>query len=248
TAQHAGKVKVSRKNHQVVITYERREEKEYEIPTTARLLVREGEHVEAGQALTEGSLNPHRILRIQGREACQLYLLSEIQKVYRSQGQNIHDKHFEIIIRKMMSKVQVTRPGDTDYLPGDLVDRLEIQQVNEHLLSQGKTPARFVEILLGVTKASLSTDSFLSASSFQHTIKVLAQAAISGATDPLYGLKENVIIGKLIPAGTGFSPERYRAVVEAMTPPLLKKAQQPTPESSTDEESPTDTPESTAAD
>ncbi len=252
TAQHAGKVKVSHKNHQVVITYERREEKEYEIPTTARLLVREGDRVEAGQALTEGSLNPHRILRIQGREACQLYLLGEIQKVYRSQGQNIHDKHFEIIIRKMMSKVQVTRPGDTDYLPGDLVDRLEIQQINEYLLSQGKTPARYVEVLLGVTKASLSTDSFLSASSFQHTIKVLAQAAIAGATDPLYGLKENVIIGKLIPAGTGFSPERYRAVVEAMTPRLLKEAnadaEEPATETAATEEPAPPEPESTAAD
>jgi DNA-directed RNA polymerase subunit beta' len=135
--------------------------------------------------------------------------LSEVQKVYRSQGQNIHDKHFEVIIRKMMSKVQVTRPGNTKYLPGDAVDRLELRRVNEQMLGNGKQLAKSVEILLGVTKASLSTDSFLSASSFQHTIKVLAQAAIASSTDPLFGLKENVIIGKLIPAGTGFIEGRF---------------------------------------
>jgi DNA-directed RNA polymerase subunit beta' len=194
----------------VVVSYDQREERVYEVPVSVRLLVKDGDRVEPGQPLTEGSLNPHRILRIQGREACQLYMLSEIQKVYRSQGQNIHDKHFEIILRKMMSKVQIIRPGDSGYLPGDLVDRLEIRRINEQLLAEGKQPARYVEVLLGVTKASLNTDSFLAASSFQHTIKVLAEAAISGATDPLYGLKENVIIGKLIPAGTGFRPDRLK--------------------------------------
>jgi DNA-directed RNA polymerase subunit beta' len=145
-----------------------------------------------------------------------MYLLIEIQKVYRSQGQNIHDKHFEVIIRKMMSKVQVTRPGDTKYLPGDAVERLEIQRINEQMIPEGRQPAKFVEILLGVTKASLSTDSFLSASSFQHTIKVLAGAAIASTTDPLYGLKENVIIGKLIPAGTGFIHGRFTLAEKAM--------------------------------
>jgi DNA-directed RNA polymerase subunit beta' len=138
-----------------------------------------------------------------------MYLMSEVQKVYRSQGQNIHDKHFEVIIRKMLSKVQITRAGDSEYLPGDSVDRLEIKRVNEALSVDGKNPARFAEILLGVTKASLTTDSFLSASSFQHTIKVLSNAAIGSAKDPLYGLKENVIIGKLIPAGTGFVHGRF---------------------------------------
>jgi len=206
-AAHGGRVRIE--GRKVIVSYEQRDEAEHEIPTTSRLLVRDGDHVEAGQPLTEGSLNPHRILRIQGREKCQMYLLGEIQKVYRSQGQNIHDKHFEVIIRKMMAKVQVTRPGDTKYLPGDPVDRLEIKKVNEQMLAEGKTPARFSEILLGVTKASLSTDSFLSASSFQHTIKVLAGAAIGSSTDPLFGLKENVIIGKLIPAGTGFVHGRF---------------------------------------
>src|SRR5512142_1787324 len=212
TAQHGGRIAVDKKARTVTVSYEQREEKTTEIPTTARLLVKEGEHVEAGQPLTEGSLNPHRVLRIQGREACQMYLLSEIQKVYRSQGQNIHDKHFEVIIRKMMSKVQVTRPGDTKFLPGDPVDRLELRKMNEALLAEGKQPAKFSEVLLGVTKASLSTDSFLSASSFQHTIKVLAGAAIGSTTDPLFGLKENVIIGKLLPAGTGFTPGRFAGV------------------------------------
>ena len=212
-AQHAGRVAVEKKDRKIIVSYEQREEAIEDIPTTSRLLVKDGAHVEAGQPLTEGSLNPHRILKIQGRNTCQMYLMTEVQKVYRSQGQNIHDKHFEVIIRKMLSKVQVTRPGDTKYLPGDAVDRLDIRKMNEALLAEGKTPARFQEVLLGVTKASLSTDSFLSASSFQHTIKVLASAAIGSTTDPLFGLKENVIIGKLIPAGTGFIHGRFADTV-----------------------------------
>ncbi len=207
TTEHAGRVRLEDRN--VIVSYEDRQEKEYEIPSTARLIVRDGDLVEPGQPLTEGSLNPHQILRIQGRTACQIYLLSEVQKVYRSQGQNINDKHFEVIIRKMMSKVQVLRPGDSGYLPGDLMDRLEIKRTNEQLLTDSKRVAKSVDVLLGITKASLSTDSFLSASSFQHTIKVLAQAAIAASEDPLYGLKENVIIGKLIPAGTGFVRGRF---------------------------------------
>jgi DNA-directed RNA polymerase subunit beta' len=150
-----------------------------------------------------------------------MYLLSEVQKVYRSQGQNIHDKHFEVIIRKMMSRVQITHPGDTEHLPGDLMDRIALKSENEELLSQGKRPAQFKEILLGITKASLTTDSFLSASSFQHTIKVLAGAAIAASEDPLYGLKENVIIGKLIPAGTGF--ERGRFAPEGQVPEMVEE-------------------------
>jgi DNA-directed RNA polymerase subunit beta' len=212
-AQNAGRVRIEgtddKEIDKVVVSYEVHQEEEYEIPSNARLLVSSGDHVEPGQPLTEGSLNPHQILRIQGRHECQKYLLSEVQKVYRSQGQNINDKHFEVITRKMMSKVQITRPGDTTFLPGDLVDYLELRRENERLLGEDKRPARYMEILLGITKASLSTESFLSASSFQHTIKVLAQAAIAASEDNLYGLKENVIIGKLIPAGTGFVPGRF---------------------------------------
>ncbi|MEN6531355.1 MAG: DNA-directed RNA polymerase subunit beta' [Anaerolineaceae bacterium] len=214
TAEHAGKVQIE--NGEVVVSYEDRLSEDYEIPSTSRLLISEGQMVKAGEQLTEGPLNPHTILRINGTEATELYLLKEIQQVYRTQGQNINDKHFEVIIRKMLSRVQITRPGDSEYLPQDLVDRLEIRKVNEDLVARGLRPARYVNVLLGVSKASLSTDSFLSASSFQHTIKVLAGAAIASKEDPLYGLKENVIIGKLIPAGTGFVPGRFEdQVMEA---------------------------------
>jgi DNA-directed RNA polymerase subunit beta' len=234
TAQNAGRTRIE--DNKVVVAYESKQTKEYELPSNARLLVRDGYQVEAGQPLTEGSLNPHAILHISGAEACQKYLLAEVQKVYRSQGQNINDKHFEVIIRKMMSKVQVIRPGDTAFLPGDLVDRLELKRSNERLLAEGKRPAKFLDILLGITKASLSTDSWLSASSFQHTIKVLAGAAIASTLDPLYGLKENVIIGKLIPAGTGFVRGRFtemetasRRGTELEQPVVEKAAESPTP-------------------
>jgi DNA-directed RNA polymerase subunit beta' len=201
--KHAGKVRM-RKNRPLAVVYEIRDEREYEVPSAARLLVEDGQTVAAGQQISEGALNPHRILRIMGREATQLYILSDIQQVYRSQGQNINDKHFEVIIRKTLSRVQIVSSGDSDLLPGELVDRLQLQDINEALVAAGKRPATAVPVLLGVTKAALTTDSFLSASSFQHTIKVLANAAIEGKTDELFGLKENVIIGKLIPAGTGF--------------------------------------------
>ena len=136
------------KTEKVIVSYEISEEEEYDIPSNSRLLVTSGEHVEPGQALTEGSLNPHLILKIQGREVCQKYLLSEVQTVYRSQGQNINDKHFEVITRKMLSKVQITRPGDTSFLPGDLVDYLELKRENEGLLSEDLRPARYLEVLL----------------------------------------------------------------------------------------------------
>ena len=161
--------------------------------------------VEPAQRLTEGSLNTHDILRISGRDACQQYMLSEVQKVYRSQGQNIHDKHFEIVIAKMMSRVNVTDSGDSESLPRELSNRIAVMKENEELLHEGKRPLKYNDILLGITKAALNTDSFLSAASFQHTIKILTQAAVNRDEDPLFGLKENVIIGKLIPAGTGFT-------------------------------------------
>jgi DNA-directed RNA polymerase subunit beta' len=201
------------------IRYERREEVEYEIPQSARFVqgVDEGVQVTAGQQLTEGAKNPHRILRILGAEQTSLYLLSEVQKVYRSQGVNIADKHFEIIIRKMLSRVQITKSGDSNLLPGELIDRLQLIDINQRLIAEGKEPASAAPVLLGVTKAALNTDSFLSASSFQHTIRVLAGAAIEGKVDKLYGLKENVIIGKLIPAGTGFHTYQDRELVAPVT-------------------------------
>jgi DNA-directed RNA polymerase subunit beta' len=201
--------------HTIYIRYERRQEVEYEIPSNGRLLPEafDGAQVYAGQQLTEGSKNPHRILRILGHEAAQIYLLTEVQKVYRNQGVNIADKHFEVIIRKMLSKVQITRSGDSPLLPGELIDKLQLLNLNEKLLAESKEPAAGAPVLLGITKAALNTDSFLSASSFQHTIKVLAGAAIEGKLDKLYGLKENVIIGKLIPAGTGFHTYQDRELV-----------------------------------
>jgi DNA-directed RNA polymerase subunit beta' len=226
---HAGRLRLEEKK--AIVGYDQVDEFEVEIPASARLLVKDGTKVQAGEQLTEGSLNPHRILRILGREACELYLLTEVQKVYRSQGQNINDKHFEVIIRKMLSKVQITQPGDSELLPGDLIDRLHLQVMNEKLLSEGRQPARGAQILLGVTKASLNTESFLSASSFQHTIKVLAGAAIEGKVDFLRGLKENVIIGKLIPAGTGFPGEESVLHDERLEPtaaPALEPEPEPT--------------------
>ena len=188
----------------VTVAYDDREEREYEIPSSAHLLVSEGQSVETGAQITEGSKNPHTILPILGREATQRYLLQEVQKVYCSQGVDIHNKHFEVIIRRMLAKVQVLKPGDTELLPGDLVDRRHFAEINDQVTSQGKEPASAKPVLLGITKAALNTDSFLSASSFQHTIKVLTRAAVEGKRDELKGLKENVIIGRLIPAGTGF--------------------------------------------
>ncbi|MBN1976795.1 MAG: DNA-directed RNA polymerase subunit beta' [Anaerolineae bacterium] len=201
-AEKSGRVVVEERT--LTLIHERRDERQYEVPTTGRLLVDEGQRIEPGTQLVEGVLNPHDILRIQGREAVEGYLLAEVQKVYRSQGVNTNDKHFEVIFRKMLSKVQITESGDTDLLPGDLIDRLMLEDINREVVEAGGRPARAWPVLLGVTKAALNTESFLSASSFQHTIRVLARAAIEGKQDPLLGLKENVIIGKLIPAGTGY--------------------------------------------
>ena len=196
--------RVLREDRQITVVYERREEQEYEVPSAARLTVSESEWVKAGQQLIEGSKNTHRILRILGREATQLYLLSEIQKVYSSQGVDINDKHFEVIISKMLNKVQVTSSGNTELLPGEVVNRSTFAEGNAKVTAEGGRQATAQPLLLGISKAALNTDSFLSAASFQHTIRVLAGAAIEGRYDHLYGLKENVIIGKLIPAGTGF--------------------------------------------
>jgi DNA-directed RNA polymerase subunit beta' len=196
-----------KKNKPLSVVYEVRDEREYESPASARLLVEEGQKVKAGEQLTEGTRNPHRILRLLGRDFTQLYLLQDIQKVYRSQGVNINDKHFEVMIKKMLSKVQIITSGDSELLPGELVDRMILRDINERLHKEGKRPSTAAPVLFGVTKAALNTESFLSASSFQHTIKVLAGAAIEGKLDELRGLKENVIIGKLIPAGTGFKHE-----------------------------------------
>jgi DNA-directed RNA polymerase subunit beta' len=195
---------VSREDSRLIVRYDEKDERVYEVPASARLRVEDGQKVRAGDQLTEGSKNPHRILSILGREAAELYLVEEVQRVYRSQGVNINDKHIEMILRQMFRKVRVKSTGDTDLLPGQLIDRLTFEDINAKIVEHGGIPANGQPVLLGVTKASLNTESFLSASSFQHTITVLSEAAIAGKRDELYGLKENVIIGKLIPAGTGF--------------------------------------------
>ena len=179
------------------------EKKEYMLPFNAELKVKHGEKVEPGTQLNVGSVNPQDILRIQGVKGVQDYILHEVQSVYRSQGVDINDKHVEIIVRQMMRKVRIENCGDTDMLPGELVDMFTFEEENEKTIENGGRPATAKRVLLGITKAALSTDSFLSAASFQETARVLTEAAIKNKVDPLIGLKENVIIGKLIPAGTG---------------------------------------------
>jgi DNA-directed RNA polymerase subunit beta' len=197
------------------VVFEEKREREYEIPATARLRVAPGDRVKAGEMITEGAKNPHEILKILGREAVEDYLVIEIQKVYRSQGVIIHDKHIEVIVRQMLGRARVLGSGDTELLPGELVGVRELEQINRETEERGGKPATSEPVLLGITKAALNTDSFLSAASFQHTISVLAEAAIEGKVDHLRGLKESVIIGKLIPAGTGFAVETEEPAKEA---------------------------------
>ena len=178
-------------------------EREYLIPHNAKILVENGAEIRAGDAITDGPINPQEYLDTRGKDAVQRYLVKEVQKVYKSQGVTINDKHIEIIVRQMLRKVRIDQPGDVDLLPTELVDRLEFEEHNNRVLAEGGEPATAQTVLLGVTKASLNTSSFLAAASFQETTRVLTEAAINGAKDHLIGLKENVIIGKLIPAGTG---------------------------------------------
>ncbi len=194
----AGQVTI--KDGQLSITYEEKEEREYIAPPATHLRVQTGDLIEAGQQLTDGSINPQEMLHILGREAVQQYLVDEVQRVYRSQGVTINDKHIEIIIHQMLSKVRIDSSGDTELIPGELIDRFQYENVNAEVLAEGGEPATAHTVLLGITRASLSTNSWLAAASFQETTKVLADAAVKGATDKLVGLKENVIIGRLIPA------------------------------------------------
>ena len=197
-------VKDTKKKREIIVTNsETGETKNYLIPYGSRIKITDGAYLEAGDELTEGSVNPHDILKIKGVRAVQDYMIKEVQRVYRLQGVEINDKHIEVIVRQMLKKIRVENNGDSDFLPGVLVDILEFEDENERLIAEGKEPAEGKQVLLGITKASLATNSFLSAASFQETTKVLTEAAIKGKVDPLIGLKENVIIGKLIPAGTG---------------------------------------------
>ena len=200
----------TKKKREVQVTSEDGESKTYLIPYGSRIKVQDGQVLEAGDELTEGSINPHDILKIKGVRAVQDYMIQEVQRVYRLQGVEINDKHVEVIVRQMLKKVKVEESGDSDVLPGVSMNVLEFNDMNEALIAQGKKPAEGKQVMLGITKASLATDSFLSAASFQETTKVLTEAAINGRVDHLIGLKENVLIGKLIPAGTGM--KRYRNV------------------------------------
>ena len=204
-------IKDTKKKREIIITdNETGNSKTYLIPYGSRIKIQDGSLLEAGDELTEGSVNPHDILKIKGVRAVQDYMIQEVQRVYRLQGVEINDKHIEMIVRQMLKKIKIEESGDSDVLPGTSMDVLDYNDMNEALLAEGKEPAIGRQVMLGITKASLATDSFLSAASFQETTKVLTEAAINGKVDHLIGLKENVIIGKLIPAGTGM--KRYRSI------------------------------------
>jgi rpoC_TIGR: DNA-directed RNA polymerase, beta' subunit len=201
----------TKKKREIIVTNnETGESKAYLIPYGSRIKVQDGAVLGAGDELTEGSVNPHDILKIKGLRAVQDYMIQEVQRVYRLQGVEINDKHIEVIVRQMLKKIRIEEKGDTEFLPGTMVNVLEFDDVNEKMIAEGKEPATGVQVMLGITKASLATDSFLSAASFQETTKVLTEAAIKGKVDHLIGVKENVLIGKLIPAGTGM--RKYRDV------------------------------------
>ncbi|HEV2906402.1 MAG TPA: DNA-directed RNA polymerase subunit beta', partial [Actinomycetota bacterium] len=208
-----------KKVRRITVTAEDGEQVQYAVSLRARVAVDDAETVSVGQQLTEGSVNPHEKLRVEGVQAVQLHLVDEVQQVYRSQGVTIHDKHIELIIRQMLRKVHILEPGDTEFLPGELVDRRRFEEKNAEVVEAGGDPASARPILMGITKASLATDSWLSAASFQETTRVLTDAAISAKSDPLLGLKENVIIGKVIPAGTGMS--RYRNILSRIRPEAI---------------------------
>jgi len=221
----------------LAVTYEEKEERQYSVPAAARIRVQTGNEVKAGQQLTDGSVNPQEMLNILGRDAVQQYLVDEVQRVYRSQGVNINDKHIEIIIHQMLAKVRIDSSGDTELVPGELIDRFQYEDINAEILAEGGEPATAHTVLLGVTRASLSTDSWLAAASFQETTKVLTEAAVKGAVDRLVGLKENVIIGRLIPARSPASlaaaaaipPEEAQPLVE-QEPPQVLLSDAPAPE------------------
>jgi DNA-directed RNA polymerase subunit beta' len=214
-ASVAGKIDVSKKK--LVITPTSSASARYEIPGYKQMMVKDGDVIVAGQRLTGGSINLQDLMRLQGVEATQRYIMNEILRIFAGQGQNIADKHLEIIVRQMFSRVQIEEAGDSEFVTGDIVSKLAVADVNEKLAQEGKNPAVVNQLLLGITKASLSTDSFLSAASFQDTTRVLIAAATSGRTDTLYGLKENVILGRKIPVGTGYGDDDDAADVETET-------------------------------
>jgi DNA-directed RNA polymerase subunit beta' len=205
----------------LTISWSDEEQREYVIPAAAHIIVRSGDPVIAGQALTSGPKNPQQILSIQGRDAVRLYLIDEVQAVYKSQGVPIHNKHVELIISQMLRKVRIDDPGDTDLLPAELIDRQDYEETNEGILAEGGEPATATPVLLGITRASLNMDSFLAAASFQETTRVLTESAVNGEIDYLRGLKENVIIGRLIPARLDLSGDEIKGLEEGSLPKPL---------------------------
>ena len=234
-----GKVKIAdNKNRKEITVTSKDNSKTYLIPFGAKIAVKEDQEVEAGDPLTEGSINPNEILIIKGAKGVFEYLVQEVQKVYRNQGVDINDKHIEVIARQMLKKVRVEDNGDTDLFPGSLIDVYELEVKNKEMEAEGKRPATAKQVLLGITKASLATDSFLSAASFQETTRVLTEAAIKGKVDELVGLKENVIIGKLIPAGTGVNPYKNTRIstdYDEVATENAEEAQNPVEETETPE-------------
>jgi DNA-directed RNA polymerase subunit beta' len=210
--EREGYVKVIEKKNskRVVVENEEGKKKTYKIPYGSKMIIKDDDYVTSGDKLTEGPLDPNVLLKVKGEKAVQNYLLEEVQNVYRSQGVEINDKHIEVIVRQMMKKLKVIKPGDTDLLPGSLVNRYDFREANKKAAAKNNETASAKPELLGITKASLATDSFLSAASFQETTRVLTEASLEGKVDPLMGLKENVIIGQLIPAGTGM--DYYRDI------------------------------------
>jgi DNA-directed RNA polymerase subunit beta' len=221
----------------ITVVYEGDSLKEYVVPSNYTLLVKDGELIVKGTPLTEGSLNPSQVMELRGTEEAQKYVTREVQDIYVSQGQNIHDKHVEIIVRQMFSKMRITESGDSEFIVGDMVDKAKLLEINDRLEAEGRAAAKAEQLLMGITKISLNTESFLAAASFQETTRVLIEAAVTGKTDYLRGLKENVIIGKLIPAGTGFSAHQAEeALSEESAQPALETVSEPAPESPAAEE------------
>jgi len=215
--------KIVRGNQQILIHAEHDEVKEYLVPHGKHMRVHNGDNVRAGERLCEGPINPHDILKIKGPNDVQEYLVNEIQEVYRLQGVKINDKHIEVIVRQMLQKVKVEEVGETSFLEGDQVDKIKFNDEIQRIISEGGEPATYTPLLMGITKAALSTESFISAASFQETTKVLTEAAINGRQDNLIGLKENVIIGHLIPAGTGLEMYRKLEIIEDEEPEEIEK-------------------------
>jgi len=239
-AEYPGMVRVS--GQKIILTRESDEVREYIVPSNYSLLIKDGDLVSPGQPLTEGNLNPVKVMELVGTEAAQKYIVQGVQDIYVSQGQMIHDKHVEVIVRQMFGKIRITEVGDSELILGDMIEKAKFDEVNEQLSKDGRTPAKGEQLLMGITKVSLNTDSFLAAASFQETTRVLIEAAVTGKTDYLKGLKENVIIGKLIPAGTGFNARSAQEILDAevQTQEMQNDVVTDTPEPVVAEEVPTD--------